>query len=108
MGDDSADYYQNYVDMTREEAERLERQQNLVQEYEEKSMEEYESPEERCSELGEIYLELVSVRTEIAEAAGYDNYADYAYENEYYRDYTVEDAEGAQRSGKRRTRAFFS
>ncbi len=93
MGDDSADYYQSYEDLTEEESALLERQQELVQEYEEKSMEEYGSQEERCSVLGEIYLELVQVRTEMAETAGYDNYADYAYENEYYRDYTIEDVE---------------
>ena len=89
-----ADYYQSYEDLTEGRSALLERQQELVQEYEEKSMEEYGSQEERCSVLGEIYLELlVQVRTEMAETAGYDNYADYAYENEYYRDYTIEDVE---------------
>ena len=40
--------------------------------------------------LGEIYLDLVAVRQKIAKAAGYDNYADYAYEVIYTRDYTPE------------------
>lgn len=43
---------------------------------------------------GEIYLELLKIRNEQAEIAGYDNYAEYAYSEVYYRDYTVEDVEG--------------
>lgn len=38
-----------------------------------------------------IYLKLVKVRNEEAALYGYDNYADYAYEEEYYRDYTTDD-----------------
>lgn len=41
--------------------------------------------------LGEIYLRMVELRREIASSAGYDNYADYAYELVYQRDYTQED-----------------
>lgn len=40
---------------------------------------------------GEIYRELVQVRTEIAREAGYENYAEYAYENTYNRDYSIKD-----------------
>lgn len=43
--------------------------------------------------LGNNFLELVKVRREIAELAGYDNYAQYAYHAIYGRDYTMEDAE---------------
>ncbi len=43
--------------------------------------------------LGEIFLQLVAVRDEKAELAGYDSYADYAYENVYGRDYTPDDAQ---------------
>ncbi|MDE7260601.1 MAG: S-layer homology domain-containing protein, partial [Oscillospiraceae bacterium] len=41
--------------------------------------------------LGEIYLRMVELRKEIAAASGYDNYADYAYETVYQRDYTQEE-----------------
>ena len=41
---------------------------------------------------GELYLELVGIEKRIAEKAGFDNYAEFAYEFEYERDYTVEDA----------------
>ncbi len=38
--------------------------------------------------LGGIYLRMVEVREAIAASNGYDNYADYAYEEVYQRDYT--------------------
>lgn len=43
--------------------------------------------------VGPIYVELVGIRREIAEYYGYDNYAEYAYENVYCRDYGMEEAE---------------
>lgn len=43
--------------------------------------------------LGPIYVELVTLRREIAEYYGYDNYAEYAYENVYFRDYGLEQAQ---------------
>ncbi len=46
---------------------------------------------ERNRKVGEIYRRLVQVRQEIAEACGYDNYADYAYRSVYGRDFTQED-----------------
>ena len=48
---------------------------------------------EKNSVLGEIFLELVALRNEQAEIAGYDNYAEYAYEELYTRDYTLEEME---------------
>jgi hypothetical protein len=39
-------------------------------------------------ELGEIYLRLVDAYKRRAALNGYDNYADYSYENGYLRDYT--------------------
>ena len=43
--------------------------------------------------VGQTFLELVAVRQKIAELNGYDNYADYAYENVFLRDYSPEDAQ---------------
>ncbi|MDO4543442.1 MAG: hypothetical protein Q4C01_02715 [Clostridia bacterium] len=40
---------------------------------------------------GEIYIQLVDVRTEIATTLGYDNYTDYAYDS-YDRDFSPEDS----------------
>lgn len=42
----------------------------------------------RNASLGEIYMRMVRLRQEIAKAAGYDNYGDYAYDMVYTRDYT--------------------
>lgn len=39
-------------------------------------------------QLEEIFVELIAVRQEIAEYAGYDGYQEFAYEYYYYRDYT--------------------
>ncbi|MBR3397312.1 MAG: hypothetical protein IKG70_05630 [Lachnospiraceae bacterium] len=43
--------------------------------------------------IGPIYVELLQLRKELAAEYGYDNYADYCYENVYGRAYTTEDAE---------------
>lgn len=42
---------------------------------------------------GELYRRLLQVRNQIALECGYDNYADYAYEAVYNRDYSLFDAE---------------
>jgi len=47
--------------------------------------------QDRNRKAGEIYCQLVQVRTDIAHEAGYDNYVDYAYKEIYNRDYTLED-----------------
>lgn len=43
--------------------------------------------------LGEIYIDLVAVRQELADYLGFDSYEDYAYEWLYERDYTPAEAE---------------
>lgn len=55
---------------------------------------------ERNRILGGKYLELVKVRGEIAGSAGYDNYAEYAHETIYGRDYTLEDTKQLCRNVK--------
>jgi len=42
--------------------------------------------------LGEIFVELVSVRQQIADYCGYSGYAEYAFENLYAREYSVAQA----------------
>lgn len=53
-------------------------------------------------EAGEIYRELVEVRTRIAEEAGYGHYGDYAYWNSYSRDYTLDDIRTVREAVKER------
>lgn len=52
---------------------------------------------QRNQALGELFLELVEIRTQIAQSYGYDNYAEYAYEEIYDRDYAPEDLEEYRR-----------
>ena len=56
---------------------------------------------ERYRAAGELYLRLVRLRTEQAQWAGYDDYAEYAYEALYTRDYGLKDAAELHRLAKR-------
>lgn len=47
---------------------------------------------EKAKVLCEIYIELVRLNTEIAKEKDYDNYAEYAYDVSYGRDFTIDDA----------------
>ena len=42
---------------------------------------------------GEVYLELIDVRNQIAENRGFESYAEYAYKELYFREYSEEDVE---------------
>lgn len=46
-----------------------------------------------ADDMAQLLVDLVRVRNEIAAYQGYDNYADYAYDDDYYRDYTPEEME---------------
>ena len=64
-------------------------EQDLILQYEQEISSSSPDPDV----LGEIYISLVGVRKEIAAAAGYAQYADYIYENDYARAYTPEQAQ---------------
>lgn len=51
----------------------------------------YEIYQKKNAELGEIYRQLITVRTEMAKVLGYDSYTDYAYDC-LGRDYTKEES----------------
>ena len=93
MGPENAAAFEEYESVTEEEGYLAEKEMELIREYEEAAMQDYDDYREENQVLGGIYLELVEVRTKLAQIQGYDNYADYAYECGYYRDYTVEDVE---------------
>ncbi len=99
--------YLAYEDMTEEEADLYNRHQELVAEYEEKLMDSYDSDGEENKVLGDIFLELVELRTEIAQAAGYESYAEYSYETGYFRDYSLEDAAELRENVKEELVPFF-
>ena len=48
---------------------------------------------EYADEAAEILIDLVAAYNKLAAAEGYDNYMEYAYENDYGRSYSPEDAE---------------
>ncbi len=49
--------------------------------------------DKRNNILGEMYLELIHKRNEIAKLYGYENYAEYAYDKFYIKDYSIEDTD---------------
>lgn len=100
MGPENAAAFEEYESVTEEEGYLAEKEMELIREYEEAAMQDYDDYREENQVLGGIYLELVEVRTKLAQIQGYDNYADYAYECGYYRDYTVEDVERLRESVK--------
>lgn len=52
---------------------------------------------------GEIFLQLLQLRTEMAQMRGYDNYADYAYAEIYARDYQVQEVHKLYEQSKQYT-----
>ena len=56
---------------------------------------------------GPIYLELVDIRTELANLSGYDNYASYADEMEYCRDYSEAEIEQLHSDVKKVSKSYF-
>lgn len=49
------------------------------------------------ADRGPIFIEVVKTLNELALLNGYDNYGEYAYENNYYRDFTMEDSAALHR-----------
>ena len=97
VDDVAFDYFAEYEDMTDQEKEWQKRETELVTKYnkiiDEHSDEIYVEDEKINKLVGPIYLELVALRTEMAKHYGYDNYADYADENVFNRDYDGKAAE---------------
>ena len=56
---------------------------------------------------GPIYLKLVKIRSELADIEGYDNFAAYADEEEYCRDYTEDDIEQLHKDVKKISQPYF-
>ncbi|MDE6455150.1 MAG: hypothetical protein K2L38_04415, partial [Dysosmobacter sp.] len=56
---------------------------------------------ERRRAAGEVYLRLVGLRTELARQSDYGDYAEYAYDALYTRDYSLEDIAELREAAKR-------
>ena len=69
----------------------------------------YSGLQQKLSELfAPLYIELVGLWAETARAAGYDSYADYAYEINYGRSYSPEDAQAFCDSVKPIAREYYA
>ena len=79
-------WFETYSATTDQEIRLNNRESELTQEYYTLISE----PEPDFMEIAELYVELVGLRNELAAAAGYDSYAEYAYENFYIRNYGPE------------------
>ena len=95
VGDVEFESFSSYEPMTAEDFARSERETSLVTSYYDavdKADSTGMSDEELNRIVGPIYLELVKLRNEEAKEMGYDNFADYADEQIYMRDYDGESA----------------
>lgn len=99
-GEGAAESLLGYRGMTEEESALYEEENRLIQEYDQ-IITSSAPAEDRGRAAGEVYLQLVRLRTELAQWAGYDDYAQYAYEALYTRDYGLEDAAALREAAKR-------
>ncbi len=90
-------YYEEHGATSEEERDKYLEEQQLQQDY--RAIMSESQPD--LDEAAEIFVELVELRNEVAEEAGYDSYAEYAYQNIYSRNYTPEDIESVWKGVKK-------
>ena len=104
VGEYAFNEYSEYEDMTEEDLARNTKINELVADYF-AATERYDAGEIDMYELndivGPIYLELIQLRTQQAQAAGYDNYAEYADAEVFCRSYSTEEAEKLHAAAKK-------
>lgn len=99
-GEEWAEGLRGYQGLTEEEAALYDEEDLLVQTYDQIMSRDVPAAE-RDRDAGEIFLRLVRLRNEIAARAGYDNYAEYAYEALYTRDYGLREAKRLRKAAKK-------
>lgn len=82
-------YSQEFLALMEQEAQLQSKYQQLMAGY---SYSE-EFLDQNAVEMTQILVDLVQVRQQMAQEAGYDSYPDFAYDFYHYRDYTAEQAE---------------
>ncbi len=111
VGEAAFSYFEEYEDMTDQEKEWQKQETELVTRYnkiiDENQDKIYKDDAYINSLVGPIYLDLVSLRTKMAQYYGYENYADYADENVYYRDYDSKAAEKYHHAVKQISAEFY-
>lgn len=108
LGEETSEILSDYEEMTNREAKLMNRETELQLEYNDLVARKDLSEEEMAAEAGEIFLELVEIRNEIAESYGYESFADYAYTYYYGRDFTAEDGMALCEQVKPYARKYFS
>ena len=108
VGEHMAEELADYEPMTDREAELWARETALELRYNELESRTDLGYSELNRQLGEIFLELIRVRNELAEIYEYDSYAEFAYEYVYGRDYTPEDAAALCQAVKPYARRFYA
>lgn len=91
LGEDIVEGLMEYEELSEQEKELTRQETALVQEYDQAVRVEYPSQQEMNVVIAPIYQELIAIRQERAAIAGYDNYAEYIYEERYMRDYSLAD-----------------
>ena len=108
LGEETAGDLADYEDMTDREAELWKRETELELEYNQLIDRKDMSWSALNRRVGNIFMELVRVRRELASIAGYDDYAAYAYEQIYGRDYTPADAAALCAAVKPYARVYYA
>lgn len=106
IGEDKAAALVGYDEQTDRQREIAERVSELTLQYNALIME-YLSYDEETEKIGALYRELVDLHNEEAQSAGYKDYADYAYEASYGRDFTPDDAAALCEAVKPYARQYF-
>lgn len=107
IGSDKAEALRGYDEQTDREREIAERLSELKLQYNALIMEDLSFGEE-TEQIGALYRELVDLHNEEAQLAGYDGYADYAYEINYGRDFTPADAAALCEAVKPYAKEYFT
>lgn len=107
LGSDKAEALRGYDEQTDREREIAERVSELTLQYNSLIMEDLSFSEE-TEKIGTLYRELVDLHNEEAQLAGYDGYADYAYEINYGRDFTPDDAAALCEAVKPYAKEYFT
>ena len=106
IGEDKATALVGYDEQTDRQCEITERVSELTLQYNALIME-YLSYDEETEKIGALYRELVDLHNEEAQIVGYKDYADYAYEASYGRDFTPDDAAALCEAVKPYARQYF-
>lgn len=106
IGEDKAAALAGYDEQTDRQREITERVSELTLQYNALIME-YLSYDEETEKIGALYRELVDLHNEEAQIVGYKDYADYAYEASYGRDFTPDDAAALCEAVKPYARQYF-